>query len=377
MLIKNVRIISPDVDLPGASIEIEGRVIRNIHTGDRLPDAETVHDARGAMALPGFIDLHIHGALGHDVTDGTHEAVEKIAESKLKEGVTTFCPTTLTLPEADLARAMEAVASYRKCPTWAKVAGVHLEGPFLSREYMGAQNPAHVRAPDMDEILRLNAITKVAIVTFAIEAEGGLEMVESLRGAGIVPSCGHSGATYEQFRQAMDRGLKHLTHFCNQMSPLHHREIGLVGAGLLDDDILIEMICDRHHLCPEMIRLAFKLKAHEKIALVADAVCAAGLDDGTYTLGGLEVLLEGGVVRLKGSDNLAGSTLRLNKALKNVHEVTGLPLMKIVRTTSLNQAESLGLEKLGRIEAGYLADIVILDKDFNVRDVYVEGTKRI
>jgi N-acetylglucosamine-6-phosphate deacetylase len=177
--------------------------------------------------------------------------------------------------------------------------------------------------------------------------------------------------------EAKSAGLKHLTHYCNQMSELHHREIGLVGAGLLDDDILLELICDKIHLCPEMIALAFKRIPLDRIALVADAMCAAGLGEGDYILGELRVRVKGGAARLIEDDALAGSVLHLNEALKNVCEITGLPLYEVVGTTAWNQARSLGLKDHGKIEAGYVADLVLLDDAFNVKAVFVNGEQRI
>jgi N-acetylglucosamine-6-phosphate deacetylase len=377
LLVRGCRVVSPGKDLAGASIEIEGgRIRRILPRGAALPEAGTVLDADGLTAVPGFVDIHFHGAAGHDVTEATVDAVAAIAKAKLDEGVTTICPTTLTLPEERLRATMEAVAAYRRDERYARVAGVHLEGPFIHPDCVGAQNPDHVRRPDADEVMRLHAITPVAIVTLAPEVEGGLETVRRLAEAGIVASCGHSSARHAEYREARRAGLRHLTHFCNQMTGLHHREIGLVGAGLLDEDVLIEMICDRIHLCAEMIELLFKLKPVERIALVTDSISATGLGDGDYDLGGLAVRVRGSEARLASSGALAGSVLRYNEGLRHVHEITGRPLAEIVRTTSLNQAESLGLEKLGRIEEGWRADLALLDDRFDVEAVFVEGERR-
>ncbi|MHC4946133.1 MAG: N-acetylglucosamine-6-phosphate deacetylase [Planctomycetota bacterium] len=377
-LIKNCRLVSPGKDLPGAAIVIEGDAIIKILEGkDTLPDADKTFDAAGRTVLPGFIDIHVHGAAGFDVMDGTREAIERIAEAKLEEGVTTFCPTTLTLPEDKLAQAMKAVEQYRLDPKFAKVAGVHLEGPFINPDYAGAQNPEHVRAPDLDEVLRLHALSPIAIVSYAIELDADQAFLKGLVSQDIVASCGHSGATFEQFRRAREAGLKHLTHFGNQMSPLHHRAIGLVGAGLLDDEVLLEMICDKIHLCPEMIELVFKRRGSGRIALVTDAICAAGLSDGDYSLGGLEVRVEGGAARLCSTGALAGSILPFQKAMKHIQEITKLPLHELVKATSLNQARSLGLDRLGRIEPGCAADLVILDEAFEIRGVFLNGEQRL
>ncbi len=175
----------------------------------------------------------------------------------------------------------------------------------------------------------------------------------------------------------MKAGLNRLTHFGNQMTKLHHREIGVVGAGLLEDGVAIEMICDRIHLCPDMIRLAFKCKPIDKILLISDAMEATGLPDGNYQLGGLAVVVSGGAARLASNGALAGSTLQFNTAFKNAVEVTGLPLAELVKTTSWNQARDLGLAKLGKLEAGYIADIAVLNDRYHVAAVFVDGVRKI
>lgn len=373
-LIKNCRLISPDLELSDAAIAIEGKCIKKIYSEkELLPQSETIYDAKGKMAVPGFIDMHFHGNHGFDVTDGTLEALKNIARFKLNEGVTTIIPTTLTVSEECLVKVMNATAAYQQHIPYAKLAGIHLEGPFINSECLGAQNPDFVRKPDIKEVVKLNNIAKVCLVTFAIETEGGIKFIKDLIDLGIVPSCGHSAATYEEYKKAKKAGLKHLTHFCNQMTKLHHREIGLVGAGLLDDDILLEIICDKVHLCPEMIKLIFKIKNIEKIALITDAIAASWLDDGCFNLGGLEVKVKNGEARLSSSGALAGSTLRFYDALKNVYEITGLPLKQLIKTTAFNQAKSLGLGMIGKIEPGYYADIAILDNNFRPVTVFVNG----
>lgn len=379
-LIKNCRIVSPDVDMNSVSIEIEDDYIKRIYTpSEPLPEVDKIYDAKGKIAMPGFIDIHTHGASGFDVMDGTEEAITKIAETKIKEGVTSFLPTTLTLGEAQLSKSMEAVAAYQKHadPKGAKVPGVHLEGPFINSKCAGAQNPGFVRKPDIDEVLRLNKIARVSLVSFAVESEGGYDFTSKLLSHGIIPSCGHSAATHEQFQFACNAGLKHLTHFCNQMSPLHHREIGLVGSGLMDKQVTLELICDKIHLSPDMLKLVFALKSIDKIALITDSLLCSWLPDGEFNIGGLAFKVDKGVARLVSNGALAGSTLHYYQGLKNVYELTGLPLNQIVKTTSFNQARSLNLEKNGKIEVGYFADIVVLDEAFKPVYVFVNGKQRL
>jgi len=377
-LIKNGRLVSPDLEIQGASIEIENGHIKAVYQpGEALPETDAVFDAQGQMVLPGFIDIHTHGAVGSDFSDGTLEAVEAITEAKLKEGITTLLPTTLSTSPEQLIAASKAVAAYAENPRFAKTPAMHLEGPFISPDHLGAMNPEWVRPPDMEEVRALHAIMPVAIVSLSIELDGALEMIRDLRAMGIIPSAAHTGATREQFNAAKEAGLRHLTHFCNQMSPLRHREIGMVGSGLIDDDVLLEMICDKIHLCHDMIELIFKIKSADRLALITDSVLASGMKDGDYKTEGLNIQVRDGVARLASNGALAGSTIHLCQALKNVSELTGLPLSTLVKTTSWNQAQSLGFDTLGKIEKGYCADLAVLNSDFVPVETFVDGAPRL
>ena len=293
-LIRNVRMISPDVDYKYANIIIDGETIKSIAEKEVNPDNfDDIIEGEGLMALPGFIDEHTHGAVGFDTCDGKYESIDKIAEARLKEGVTMFLPTTLTMPHEVLVAAAKAVAQYRENERWAETPGLHIEGPFINCAYKGAQNPEYIRLPDTNEIKGLNDITPVKIVTVAPEVEGALQFISDMREMGIVTSAGHSGATYAEFLAAKAAGLTHLTHFFNQMSPLHHREIGLVGAGFADNDIKIELICDKLHVKPDIIKIVFNTKPVDQIIqIITDSLLASGLPDGKYVMGGLEMFVK-------------------------------------------------------------------------------------
>ena len=380
-LIVNAHVISPDVDIKNASIEIANGKIKSV-TARKVASKgfDTVVDVKGKYVVPGFIDVHLHGACGYDVCDATPEAIAKIAEAKLAEGCTSFLPTTLTVGNATLKKAAKAVAAYRKDERFAKVIGIHLEGPFINVKCCGAQNPKFVRKPNLKEVLGISAISPVKLISYAPETKGGAEFAAECIKNGIVPSCGHTGATFAELMAAYKKGLRHLTHFCNQMTKLHHREIGVVGAGFLVDDLNTEIICDRIHLCDDMLRLVLTKRSLAHVQMITDSLRCSHCDDGyAFEMGGLKVQLKGGEARLVEGGNLAGSTLWMSQGLKNIRDVTGLPLKDLIRVTSWNQAIELGLgKKLGKVEKGYIADLVVLDpKTFKACAVFVNGEQRI
>ncbi len=374
LLLKNCYLVSPDVEMENASVYVEGDLIKKIFVdGDKLPAADEVIDCNNMILMPGFVDVHCHGKSNFDFCDATCEAVTTMAVDKLKEGVTTLLPTTLTLSEEMLTAALKSAREYvNNGSIGCKIPGVHLEGPFINPKALGAQNPAYVRLPDIEEVKRLNAIFPVTKISYAPEVEGGDKFSSDLLAMNVTPSAVHTLATYGEFKKAYNHGLRNLSHFCNQMTPLHHRDIGMVGAGLLENDVYIEFICDKLHICPDMIKLVFTLKNIEYIQLISDAMRAAGMPDGQYDLGGLNVNVANGAARL---DNgaLAGSTLLICDALKNVFEITEFELKELVKTTSYNQARALKLEKIGKIEPNFYADMVLLNDDFQVEKTFVNG----
>ncbi|MEM0968861.1 MAG: amidohydrolase family protein, partial [Verrucomicrobiota bacterium] len=254
-----------------------------------------------------------------------------------------------------------------------RVPGVHVEGPYLNPECLGAQNPAWARLPDLDEMRRVCETGEVMIVSLAAELEGAAEVIEWLSHQGIIPSLAHSAATFHEVMSAKESGLRHFTHLCNQMTGVHHREIGAVGAGLLDADLRMEVIPDGIHLCPEMLALLFRLVDRERIMVITDSISASGLSDGTYEEGGQEVLVRDGICRLP-SGALAGSTLAYPKAISVLEEAIGEPFAQFVETTSWNQARSCGWTDVGKIEQGFRADFALLDpSDHRVIRTIVAG----
>lgn len=376
-LIHNTRIVSPDLDVENGALFLENdRIVALIHPGEPLPGADSVIDAGGRMAMPGFIDIHAHGADYHDVCDGTLEAIRHIARRKLQEGVTTWLPTTLTQPQDRLEQVAAECAKYFANQEFCKTPGLHVEGPFINVKNAGAQNPQFVRPPNLAELQAIHAIAKALIVSIAPDVPGALEVIQGARQLGITSSAAHTSATAAQVFAAKAAGLTHLTHFCNAMTPLHHREIGVVGAALLDDSLMIELICDTIHLCPDMLRIAFKLVPIERLMMITDSMAASWIGDGETSLGGLPVVVRDGAARLKDGGALAGSALLFNEGVRNVANLIPLPLDQIVKTTSWNQARSLGLPDLGKLEPGFIADIVLLNPDFSVWKTLVNGSER-
>lgn len=337
-------------------------------------DAETVALPEGAVVLPGFIDPHIHGAGGADAMDGTAAALATISETVAREGTTSFLATTMTESGEAILRALTAVRDCRETPG-ARLLGVHLEGPFISETYAGAQPREYIAAPDIDVFDRYQAASggRIRIVTVAPEVPGADALIRHLAETGVVPSVGHSAAGVADVRRAIACGARSVTHTYNAQSPFRHREIGVAGSALLYDELNCELIADGIHVSPEAIRLLVKNKPRGKMTLITDAMRAKGCPDGVSELGGQTVYVKNGEARLA-DGTLAGSVLRMNDAVRRMVQVIGLPLTDAVDMATKNTAALLGIsDSCGEIACGKRADFTVLDPDFGVLLTVVGG----
>ncbi|CAG7650927.1 N-acetylglucosamine-6-phosphate deacetylase [Paenibacillus solanacearum] len=383
-IITNAKVVTPHRTIERGFIALrDGRIrlVGPMETISQLDLAAAMEriDVKGSWALPGFVDVHVHGGFGHDFMDASQAAIEGITRFHASCGTTTMLATTVTGSKealADVLQASDAFIRNGNGMPYARLAGVHLEGPFISPKWPGAQNPSYIVPPQPDWIREWTAKYPglIKLMTLAPETEGALETIRLLSEQGIVPACGHTDSTYAQIVSAAAHGLRHAVHTFNAMKGLHHREPGVVGAVMTEDRITAEVIADGHHVHPACIGLLAKAKGPDGLVLVTDAISAAGLGDGDYQLGGLGVIVKDGVARLKEGDSLAGSTLTMIEALRFMVQTVGVSMETASRMASGNPARQLGMEiETGSIETGKLGDLVIVSPDFKVERVMVAG----
>lgn len=355
-------------------------LIEEIREAGNVPDrpATDIHDYRGYWVSPGLIDLHLHGALGEEVMDGRVEGLRKIAAHQAACGVTAFFPTTLTAPLEKIIRAIEAIKEAASSDLPSIIAGIHLEGPYVSLKRKGAQDPKYIRAIQTDDLRMLAAAlgSLKTLITIAPEAGQNLDYIPKMVEDGWTVSIGHSDATYDEASRAITAGANHATHLFNAWREFHHREPGGLGAVLDSDRVFAELITDGIHVHPSFVRLAIFRKSPERIYLITDSLKAAGLPDGLYDWGDLQIMLKGAEVRLKDTGVLAGSVLKLNHGVRNVLKWTELPLPQVIRMASLTPAESIGYERImGSLEKGKIANVAIFDSNLETVATYLKGKK--
>lgn len=371
MILKNLKIVLLDRVIEKGFLVFDNGKISQIGEGEYKGNAV---DCDGLIAMPGFIDIHVHGSAGIDFMDAKVEDYKKIADSLYKEGVTTFLATTLTSDNKSLAKVCEEVKKAKdNVPA---LGGIHLEGPYINVKYKGAQNEEFIRKPDaneFDELQRLSG-NNVRYITLAPESEGCLDFIKHVSKEGIIVSVGHSDASFEQVKEAIAVGLTNVTHTHNAMSPHHHRKPGIVTAAFYFDELYTEFICDKIHVCPEVLATSYKIIGPERFVMITDALKIKNSSINEFKLFGLDCVRKDGAAYLT-SGPLAGSLLTMDQAVKNMHEITGANLCDLAKISSKNAAKSLKFLDRGEIKVGNLADIVLLDKDLKVKATYKLGEK--
>ena len=365
--ITNGKIVLPDTVVTGKALALDNESGKIVGVVDSVPAGAEAIDANGGYVAPGLVDIHIHGYLGEDTCDAKPDGIKKMAYGVAQNGVTSFLPTTMTVAKDEIIAALNAVRSLKEeSKTWdgAEILGVHAEGPFINPSKKGAQAEENILTPDADFIIENADIIKS--VTLAPEMDEGHACIKKLAAkSNVLVSMGHTDAKFEEAMSAAKDGVNHATHLFNAMSALAHRNPGVVGAALASDNVSVEIIADTFHINPGLYSLVAKLKGR-KTVLITDCTRAGGMPDGEYTLGGQPIFLKGIECRLA-DGTIAGSVLKLNDAVRNVLNNTALPVNEVFNMASLNPAAAINCaDRIGSLEAGKDADVIITDENINI-----------
>lgn len=368
-------------ELHDVAIVIRDGVIESVgpRSGVSLPAGATEVQATDLIATPGFVDVHIHGAGGHDVMEGTDDALKAVAKMIASHGTTSFLATTVTANPDAICKSSEGIAKYialqhQAADSRAEVLGIHFEGPFISPVRRGVHPPEWIHLPSADMLAKFieAAGGHAQLITIAPELLGAMPCIEAARNAGLVVGMGHTDANYEQARAAIAHGVHHAIHVYNAMRPFSHRDSGVIGAVLTSPEVTAELIADGIHVEDIAMKMLLQAKGAAGVILISDGTAATGMPDGKYMLGEMEVTVSGGVCR-NSEGKLAGSALTLDRSLRNIVKL-GIPVGDALRMLTLNPAKLLGIEfKKGSLRAGADADILLLDSALNVTQVYTRG----
>lgn len=374
--IRNVKIFTEKHTFREGNIVIENGLF-----AESAENPGEIIDGEGCYAIPGLIDIHLHGCMGHDFCDGTEEALREIARYEASVGVTGIAPATMTLPVQQLEKILSNAADYRKKngrnPGEADLLGINMEGPFISKKKKGAQDDTYIIPSDVEIFRRFQKAAEglVRFIAVAPEEEGALAFVDQVKDEAVV-SLAHTNAGYDEAMAAFQRGASHAVHLYNAMPPFGHRDPGVVGAVADSSHVTAELICDGIHIHPCVVRAAFQMLKESRIIFISDSMRAAGMPDGTYTLGGQEVKVSKGRAVLASSGALAGSAANLMECMKTAVREMGIPLETAVACASVNPAKRLGeYGRRGSITPGKKADVVLLDGDLNVKRVLKDGKR--
>ena len=369
MLLRNANVVLPDREVSDVSVLIADGKIASLEGGR----ADEEIDLAGATLLPGFIDVHIHGAIGIDVMDATAADLRKASEYLASQGVTSWLPTFVPASDENYASAVAAISEAMSGPG-ARILGVHYEGPFVNTAQCGALHTEYFKTYSGPEDLNSLPLPENAVrmITLAPEVSGGIELIHELKELGWVISIGHTRADLKMLEEAGDAGARHMTHFMNAMAPLHHRSPGPIAWGLSRDDVTFDLIADGIHLDPFILRLLLKMKGTAGISLISDAIAAAGKGDGDYNIWGETITVKNGRTA-NASGSIAGSVISMLDAVRLLHSL-GVSYVDLARMASLNPARLLGLDQVcGSIEPGKRADLVALDQRGNIKLTLIAG----
>ena len=369
------KIVLPDRIITGKALAFDDENGKIIGIVDEPTEKTGVIDACGGYIAPGLVDIHIHGYLSEDTCDANPDGIRKMAEGIAKSGVTAFLPTTMTVAKDEIIASLNAVRSVKEeSKTWggAEILGVHAEGPFINPKKKGAQAEANILTPDADFILENADIIKS--VTLAPEMDKDHACIKKLaKESDVLISMGHTDATFEEAMSGVRDGVCHATHLFNAMSALAHRNPGVVGAAFASDDVSVEVIADTFHINPGLYSIIAKIKGTDKTVLITDCTRAGGMPDGEYELGGQPIYLKGIECRLA-DGTIAGSVLKLNEAVRNFISHTALPAYEVFKMASLNPARAIKCDgRIGSLEAGKDADIIITDENINIKRTIKKG----
>ena len=376
MILKNAEVFNGDFEKIRADVKIDGEKISKI--GDF--SSEDGLDLTGLVVMPGLIDMHIHGCGGADTGDATPEALETMSQTLVKNGVTSFCPASMTLSFEELTKIFANIDAMKDKVGGAYIHGANMEGPYIAMSKKGAQNPLYVRNPDKEEFKKLyeGCNGAIRVVDIAPECDGGDEFIKEIQP--ICPvSIAHTDAGYDEAVHAIELGVRHITHLFNAQSGLHHRKPGVVGAAFdvgRANGVRAELICDGFHIHPATLRIAFREMGEDGTVIISDSMKAAGCPDGDYDLGGQPVYVRDGKALLA-DGTIAASTSNVYKELKNVISF-GIPEKQAVKSATINPAKAIRVDdKTGSIEEGKFADILVVDKDYNIKLVIVKGEIKV
>lgn len=374
-LLENIRLITTDKILSGYGIFVQNGKIVTIYPQDQRPQTElALLNGHQAYAIPGLIDLHIHGFAGHGPELGTPEELLLMSDELAKQGVTAFCPTLYCAKPEEMEKLLVRLAPALGKETGAKIIGFHLEGPFISPAKPGVMKPQDIAPANVQVLEKLYQAAQghIAAMTFAPELKNISPIIEFCKSKHILMQGGHTNATYEEFLTGAQQGVRHATHLFNAMSPLLHRAPGAAGAVLMMPEISCEIIADGVHVHPALVQFLGHIKPVDKVVLVTDALLPTGQKQGPFFANREEVIFEGGVWKRKTDKVIAGSALTMARGVKNLVDF-GISLPQAVRYASTNPAEIIGLKNTGKLEAGYRADITLLDDNFHPVQIFIDG----